>query len=123
MSDYGFYVAILRFVARKSDRSDARIAAMMDSLDQAAGEIESSGGFDVAADQLELTARAFAGVAGFLQKQILPETVAEGNKAGEAQIRWAIDNAMEAVNSLLGRAALVEQRSNMRITLPAPPTA
>lgn len=123
MSDYGFYVAILRFVARKSDRSDARIAAMMDNLERAAAEIEAQGGFDVVADHLELTARAFAGVAGFLQKQILPEAVAEGNKTGEAQIRWAIDNSMEAVNSLLGRAALTEQRSDMRITLPAPPAA
>ena len=47
--------------------------------------------------------------------------VAAENKPGETQVRWAIDNAMEAVNALLGHAALAEKRSDMRITLPAPP--
>lgn len=121
MSDYHFYAGILRFVAGKTERNDPRITAMMALLEKAAGEIETQGSFDVAAESLELTARAFAGVAGFLQKQILPEVVAAQNQAGEAQIRWAIDNAMEAVNTLLSRAALADQRSDMRVTLPPPP--
>ena len=121
MSDYRFYTAILRFVAQKSDRNDPQVAAMMTILEQAAVEIESLGSFNVIADRLEMTARAFAGVAAFLQKQILPEVIAAENKTGETQVRWAIDNAMEAVNALLGHAALAEQRSDMRITLPAPP--
>lgn len=122
MSDYSFYAAILRFVARKTDRSDPRIAGMMESLERAAAQIETDGAFDVDAASLETTARAFAGVAGLLQKQILPETIAAGNKAGETQIRWAIDNAMEAVNALLGRAAVTGGKSDMRITLPPPPS-
>lgn len=121
MSDYRFYAAILRFVAQKTDRNDPQVAAMMSILEQAAGEINSLGAFKVEADRLEPTARAFAGVAAFLQKQILPEVVAAENKPGETQVRWAIDNAMEAVNALLGHAALAEKRSDMRITLPAPP--
>jgi len=121
LSDYRFYASILRFVAQKTDRNDPQVAAMMAILEQAAAEIDSLGAFNVDADRLEMTARAFAGVAAFLQKQILPEVVAAENKPGETQVRWAIDNAMEAVNALLGRAALAEQRSDMRMTLPAPP--
>jgi len=121
LSDYRFYASILRFVARKTERADPRIAAMMDRLEETAGQIESQGLFDVAADQLENTARAFAGVAGFLQKQILPEAIAAGNQPGETQIRWAIDNAMDAVNNLLARAALAEKKTDIRITLPPPP--
>jgi hypothetical protein len=121
VSDYRFYAAILRFVAGKTDRADPRIAEMMALLEQAARAIETAGAFDVAAADLESTARAFAGVAGFLQKQILPEAVAAGNKPGEDQIRWAIDNAMESVNSLLSRAAVTGEKSDMRITLPPPP--
>ena len=121
MSDYRFYAAILRFVAQKTDRNDPQVAAMMSILEQAAGDIDSLGAFKVEANRLESTARAFAGVAAFLQKQILPEVVAAENKPGETQVRWAIDNAMEAVNALLGHAALAEKRSDMRITLPAPP--
>lgn len=105
MSDYTFYVAALRFVASKTHYVDGRVADMMQALGATADSIEKAGSFTVPADKLELTARAFAGVAAFLQKQILPEAVAEGNKAGETQIRWAIDSAMEAVNLLLSHAA------------------
>lgn len=99
------FAAILRFVARKSERNDPRIADMMDALTAAAAAIEATGAFSVPSDKLELTARAFAGVAAFLQKQILPEAVSEGNTTGEQQIRWAVDTAMAAVNTLLQRAA------------------
>lgn len=109
-ADCVFYAALLRFVARKTERSDPRIAAMMDALTDAACEIEAAGHFCVAADRLELTARAFAGVAAFLQKQILPEAVSEGNTTGEQQIRWAVDTAMAAVNDLLTNAARQDGR-------------
>ncbi|KIM00070.1 hypothetical protein CCC_02858 [Paramagnetospirillum magnetotacticum MS-1] len=75
---------------------------------------------EVAADRLELSARAMAGFAAFLQKSILPEAVAHGNRAGETQIRWSVDAAMDAVNTLLARAALQEGQA-VRITLPPPP--
>lgn len=109
--DCAFYAAMLRFVARKTERGDPRIAAMMDALTDAACEIEATGHFHVPADRLELTARAFAGVAAFLQKQILPEAVSEGNTTGEHQIRWAVDTAMASVNTLLTSAAKQDGRA------------
>ncbi|OIR02394.1 hypothetical protein GALL_155520 [mine drainage metagenome] len=125
MTEYRFYAAILRFVAGKTGRDDARVAAMMDSLNTVAAEVEARGGFQVAPDRLELTARALAGVAAFLQKRILPEVVAEANSAGEAQVRWAIDTAMEGVNRLLSQAAQAAQGGTageaVRIALPPPP--
>ncbi|MEW5726429.1 MAG: hypothetical protein AB1918_01250 [Pseudomonadota bacterium] len=106
LSEVAFYANILRFVAGRSDRSDPRVAEMMDALVDAAGEIEARGALTVPAGRYEITARAFAGVAGFLLKQILPEAVAHGNAAGEAQLRWAVDASMEMVNRLLSEAAL-----------------
>lgn len=120
MSDHDFYAAILRFVARRSDRSDPNVAAMMDELLAAADEVSARGRVTVAADRLELAARAFAGIAGLLQKDILPETIAHGNEAGERQVRWAVDASMEAVNLLLGKASL-EDRSTVEIVLPPAP--
>ncbi|MGE5537560.1 MAG: hypothetical protein ACM33T_00210 [Solirubrobacterales bacterium] len=105
MSDPASFANVLRFVAAHSDRSDPRIAAMMDILGAAADAIEATGGVTVAAAELELAARAFAGVAGFLQQRILPETVAAANKAGEEQVRAAVDASMDAVNRLLREAA------------------
>ncbi len=127
MSDYRFYAAILRFVASKTGRDDARVAAMMECLNGVAAEVEARGGFSVAAERLELTARALAGVAAFLQKQILPEVVAEGNGGGEAQVRWAIDTAMDGVNRLLSHAAQAAQAGGeggpLAVNLPPPPAA
>ena len=71
-------------------------------------------------DGLELTARALAGFAGFLQQSILPEAVAHANSSGERQIRWSVDTAMEVVSTLLARAALQEGKA-VHIDLPAPP--
>lgn len=120
MAEYAFYARMLRFVAAKSDRADARVAAMMALIEDAAVEVETRGAVTVAAGQRELMARALAGVAGFLQQRILPEAVAHGNTAGERDIRWAVDAAMDGVNLLLretsaGTAAPVELR------LPPPP--
>ena len=71
---------------------------------------------------LLLLIAALAGFAAFLQKQILPEAVAHGNSLGERQIRWSIDTAMAAVNTLLARAALAEGQP-VTITLPPPPSS
>lgn len=126
MSNYDFFSATLRFVALKTENSDQaaadpRTRAMMAALRNIAATVESGDGFEVAGDALELTARALAGFAGFLQKSILPEAVAHGNHSGERQIRWSVDAAMDAVNALLARAALQEGRP-VRIDLPPPPT-
>ncbi|WP_142848323.1 hypothetical protein [Telmatospirillum sp. J64-1] len=111
MSDYTRYAAILRFVARKTDQSEERIAAMMEDLLKAADQIEQTGRFTVAPDHAASTARAFAGVAAFLQQQILPEAVAHGDKEAENQIRWTISAAMDGVNTLL--AAMAEDQTKV----------
>lgn len=105
MADYTFFANILRFVALRADRSDAQVAAMMDELSAAADEVIAHGKVSVAGDRLDLAARAFAGIGGFLQTRILPETVAHNNHVGERQVRWAIDSSMEAMNLLLSAAA------------------
>ncbi len=120
MSDYSFYAGMLRFVARKTDIEDARVRAMMTALLELTSEIEAEGRFSVAGDRLELTARAFAGVAAFLQKQILPEVVAATNKSGETQVRWSIDTSMDVVNRLLAHAAQ-QIGGDCAIVLPPPP--
>jgi hypothetical protein len=124
MPSYSFYSAMLRFVAAKTEAiapQDARTVDMMAVLRRIADKVEHEADFEVPGDGLELTARAFAGFAAFLQKSILPEAVAHGNHAGEAQIRWSVDTAMNTVNTLLSRAALQEGCA-VRITLPPPPT-
>lgn len=122
MSPYLFYSAMLRFVATKTETAapDARTADMAAILRRVADFAEQGSEIEVAADRLELSARAMAGFAAFLQKSILPEAVAHGNRAGETQIRWSVDAAMDAVNTLLARAALQEGQA-VRITLPPPP--
>lgn len=111
LSDLTFYFKLLRFVADKTERNDPRVAAMMDLLVDAADAFEAAGAYRLPADRLPLAARAFAGVAAFLQRQILPSVVADQNTAGERQIRWAIDTAMASVNSLLMQATAVEGAS------------
>lgn len=96
---------LLRFIAAKGERPDPGVMAQMKALEAAATQIEDTGTFEVAGAELAVAARAFAGVAAFLQQQILPEAVADGNAAGERQVRWAVDQAMEIVNLLLCRAA------------------
>lgn len=125
MSSYSYFSSMLRFVATKTEASgaaavDPRTTAMMAALRQLADAAETGAEIVVPADQLELTARALAGFAGFLQKSILPEAVAHGNTGGEAQIRWSVDTAMDAVNTLLSRAALQEGQA-VRLILPPPP--
>jgi hypothetical protein len=124
MLPYAFFSAMLRFVATKTEAAaaqDPRTADMIAILRRIAERVEQAPDFEVAGDGLELAARALAGFAAFLQKSILPEAVAHGNQAGEAQIRWSVDAAMDAVNTLLSRAALQEGQA-VRVTLPPPPT-
>jgi len=101
MADYDFYASILRFVASTATRADARIAALMDCLDFAADTVDAEGCVKVPFDRRELFARALAGVAAFLQERILPETIGEGNKQAEIQVRWSIDTSLDAVNQIL----------------------
>ena len=125
MSDYAFYAAMLRFVEDKLRHSetaeaDPRTGALSDILAAVADTITAVGRLRVAPDRLETTARAFAGFAAFLQRQILPEAVAHAHAEAERQVRWAVDAAMGAVNTLLARAALAEGQEVV-IDLPPPP--
>ncbi|OAN53202.1 hypothetical protein A6A04_14410 [Paramagnetospirillum marisnigri] len=122
MSDHAFYAAMLRFVADKTESAapDDRTRAMAAILRGAAQASQDGQPLTVASDALETTARALAGFAAFLQRQILPEAVAHANTVGETQIRWSVDTAMAAVNTLLTRAALPE-RGDVTIDLPPPP--
>ena len=90
MSDYAFYAAMLRFVEGKirhsgAAQADPRTGMMMDLLAGAAESVAAGRTMHFAADRLDLAARAFAGFAAFLQKQILPEAVAHGNAEGEQE--------------------------------------
>ena len=120
MSAYTPFAATLRFVARQPHGGDAQTAAMMALLEQAAAALEADGSFAVAADDLTLTARAFAATAALLQKQILPEAVAHGHASAAAQIRWSVDAAMETVTLLLREAAAGASRP-VTVTVPPPP--
>jgi hypothetical protein len=126
MTNYSFFSSILRFVAAKTEAAsspapDARTADMMAALRRMADTVDTEPGFEIPGDGLDLNARALAGFAAFLQKSILPEAVAHGNQAGEAQIRWSVDTAMAAVSTLLARAAMQDGQA-VRITLPPPPS-
>lgn len=122
MTEYAFYTAQLRFVANKTPRDDAEVAAMMSSLQNIAEQIDAGAKkFHVAAKDLRIAARALAGVAGFLQQHILPEAVAAGNTAGEAQLRWSIDNSMAMMAQLTTHAELTKDKEDLDVTLPSPP--
>ena len=123
MSDISFFAAMLRFVATKTEASgpgDPRTQAMMAELRLAAAAVEAGSPVTVTADRLELAGRAFAGFAGFLQKQILPEAVALGHGQAEAQLRWAVDAAMAMASSVLAGAAR-DEPGDVALDLPPPP--
>ena len=120
-ASHQFYANLLLFVARRTEAGDERTRTLMAILERAAQSFAATGFYDVPATETDLTARALAGVAAFLQKQILPETVAAAHSDAEAQIRWAIDSAMDGVNTLLSRAGL-GLAQDITLTLPdAPP--
>lgn len=120
--EHALYVAHLRFVARTTARVAPEVEAMMAALDDIAGQVEEKGGaYTVPAGRLRVSARALAGVAGFLQQHILPEAVAAGNVAAEAQVRWVIDTSMEAVAALTVHAEQTGDGEPFRVILPPPP--
>lgn len=121
MPDYAFYAAHLRYIARTTQRVTPEVAAMMEALDRIAGDVEERGAFTVPAADLRRTARALAGLAGFLQQHILPEAVAAGNAAGERQIRWVIDTSMEGMAALMTHAETTHDAEPKTVTLPPPP--
>jgi membrane-bound lytic murein transglycosylase MltF len=72
---------------------------------------------------LRLTARALAGVAGFLQQHILPEVSAAKHLVGEVQTRWAIDTSMSLMANLLAHADMAKDSEEYTVMLPKPPAA
>lgn len=121
MAQYDFYAAILRFVASTATRTDPRVVAMMENLESAAQEIEQSESFCVIETHREISARALAGVAAFLQERILPETIADKNLEAETQVRWAVDASLDALNQIL-RAQAQGHCEPVSIVLMPPPT-
>ncbi len=122
MSDHGFFIAHLRFVATKTERITPEVGVMMDVLASIADQVERGGCFRIEGENLRIAARALAGLAGFLQKQILPEVVAAKNILGERQVRWVIDTSMEMTASLTMHAETTSDGTAMDLHLPAPPT-
>ena len=120
MSEYGFFVAHLRFVAARTERDDPDVTAMVDQLQRISDAVENTGGFAVPVDKLDTAGRALAGLAGFLQQQILPEVIAAGNSTGERQVRWVIDTSMNLMSVLLARAES-EAAQDATMVLPPPP--
>jgi hypothetical protein len=109
MSQSPDFAAILGFVAvRMPVAPDTPAAEYRKVLRALQAEIVATGRGRVAPAERERTARALAGIAGFLQREILPETIAHANPAAECQIRAAIDTAMGAVTTLMTAAARQE---------------
>lgn len=119
---YDFYVRHLRFMARSTAHAGPEVRVMMDQLRHVADGIEAGGDrYVVPASRLRVTARALAGMAGFLQQQILPEAVAAGNATGEAQVRWVIDTSMETMAGLMIHAETTADGEDYTVPLPPPP--
>ena len=119
MTDYDFFTAQLRFVANRTERESDDVACMMDALLSISDEIKVGQGiFFVATSDLRMTARAFAGVAGFLQQHILPEVTAVGNAVGETQVRWTIETCMTVMAQLTTHAELSKDAEGLQVTLP-----
>jgi len=127
MSAYGFYGAQLRFVVARTDRESADISDMMVALEVFADQVEASSTFEVRGDKCRITGRALAGVAGFLQQHILPETLAAGNPAAERQVRWVIDTSMGLTARLTVHAETATdegvEATPCPVALPEPPEA
>lgn len=119
MTDYSFFIAQLRFVATRTERESQDVARMMDALEHIADEIERSEcDFFVAPEDLRITARALAGVAGFMQQHILPEVVAAKNDLGESQVRWTIETCMSSMADLMTHAELTHDAEGLTVSLP-----
>tara|TARA_B100000315_G_C14580085_1_gene590009 strand:+ start:480 stop:893 length:414 start_codon:yes stop_codon:yes gene_type:complete len=118
MTDYNFYAGYLRFAADKTERETPEMEAMMAELVRIADLLETANSFNVEADKLRMTARALAGVAGFLQQHILPEIVAAENEIGEAQTRWVIDTSMSVMANLMAHAETTKDSESYKVVLP-----
>ena len=112
MSNYDFFAGYLKYIGSTTERETPEIDEMMDELLRAADQLKQFSKIEVPHDRLEIAARAMAGVAGFLQKQILPEVIAAGNEKGEVQVRWVIDTAMELMGLLLSRHELFKSKQD-----------
>ncbi len=120
--DYGFYAACLRFMARRTEAETPDVAAMMQDLTRIADGVAAGEGIVVPSARLRAAARALAGVAGVLQRHILPEAVAAGDAAAERRVRWMIDTSMEAFATMTLQAETGgEEGADCRIPLPPPP--
>jgi len=120
MNRYDFFSAQLRFVANRTDRESDDVACMMDQLLSIVDVLEQGhDNFFVTAPELKITARALAGVAGFLQQHILPEAIAAQNTTGEKQLRWTIESCMTMMAQLMSHAELTDGADGLRITVPA----
>jgi len=121
MSEYDFFTRYIRFVATKTPRDTAEVEAMMLELERIAAEIEDADTFLVDRENLEIAARALAGLAGLLQQKILPEVVAAGHQRNETQVRWVIDTSMALMGNLTVRADAGDHDPSDVFTLPEPP--
>lgn len=122
MNGYEFFIAQLRFVAKRTERESDDVSRMMDALERAADQIARDGdGFFVEAADLRITARALAGVAGFMQQHILPEVVAAKNALGERQVRWTIETCMSAMADMTTHAELTKDGEGFAVKLPEAP--
>lgn len=122
MINYDFFTAQLRFIAKKTQREPGDIDDTMRALERVIGDLEMNRNyFEVKANDLRVTARALAGVAGFLQQHILPETIAAGHSTGEEQIRWTIETCMSTMAKIMSHAELNKDQKDIKIKLPAFP--
>ncbi|MCW8914991.1 MAG: hypothetical protein OQK24_03955 [Magnetovibrio sp.] len=121
MNSYGFFSAQLRFVASKTERSTPELEEMMDQLAIIANQVDEAPKFKIEACFMRSAARALAGVAGFLQQQILPEVIAAENAVGELQVRWTIDISMSLMSTMMTHAEMTNDQDDLELTLPEAP--
>ncbi|WP_419901269.1 hypothetical protein [Kiloniella sp.] len=121
MSNYSFYIGHLRFIANRTERISDEVGLMMDILNSIADQIENQDKFTLKATELRAGGRALAGLAGFLQKQILPEVVSAQNEVGEKQVRWVIDTSMALTSKILMHAEITKDEEELTLELPDAP--
>ena len=121
MSNYNFYAGYLRFVAQKTTADTPEIRDMMAELGYIANILEQEVTFTVEQNKLHITARALAGVAGFLQQNILPEIINAKNVSGEREVRWVIDASMTIMSNLMVHAELADNSDGFLVELPKSP--
>ncbi len=121
MSKYAFFIGHLRFIANRTERINDEVSVMMDILKSVADQIEKSDNFTLKANELRAGGRALAGLAGFLQKQILPEVVSAQNEVGEKEVRWVIDISMALTSKILMHAEITKDLEGLTLKLPEAP--